>query len=72
MKFYKPNADFYVPDGIGEAAALARTTHIAICAHQDDIEIMAYHGVAECFGQDDVKSSVQRVTHQCLETGPEQ
>jgi LmbE family N-acetylglucosaminyl deacetylase len=53
MKFYKPNADFYVPDGIGEAAALARTTHIAICAHQDDIEIMAYHGVAECFGQDD-------------------
>lgn len=52
MKFYKPNADFYVPDGVDETAALARTTHLAISAHQDDIEIMAYHGVAECFGQD--------------------
>ncbi len=34
-------------------AALARTTHLAIAAHQDDIEIMAYHGIAECFGQSD-------------------
>jgi LmbE family N-acetylglucosaminyl deacetylase len=33
--------------------ALARTTHLCICAHQDDIEIMAYHGVAECFGRSD-------------------
>jgi LmbE family N-acetylglucosaminyl deacetylase len=32
------------------AAALARTTHLCVSAHQDDIEIMAYHGVAECFG----------------------
>src|SRR5579863_439836 len=34
-------------------AALARTTHLCISAHQDDIEIMAYHGVAECFGAAD-------------------
>jgi LmbE family N-acetylglucosaminyl deacetylase len=34
-------------------AALARTTHLAIAAHQDDIEIMAYHGIAECFGRRD-------------------
>lgn len=34
-------------------AALTRTTHLAIAAHQDDIEIMAYHGIAECFGRQD-------------------
>ena len=31
--------------------AVAKTTHMAIGAHQDDIEIMAYHGVLECFGR---------------------
>ena len=33
--------------------ALARTTHLCVAAHQDDIEIMAYHGIAECFGRKD-------------------
>ncbi len=32
---------------------MARTTHLCIAAHQDDIEIMAYHGIAECFGRTD-------------------
>jgi LmbE family N-acetylglucosaminyl deacetylase len=50
MNFHNSSADFFVPDGVEPAAALARTTHICISAHQDDIEIMAYHGVAECFG----------------------
>jgi LmbE family N-acetylglucosaminyl deacetylase len=53
MQFHKPTADFFVPDGIAPDAALARTTHLCISAHQDDIEIMAYHGVAECFGATD-------------------
>src|ERR1035438_8055773 len=53
QQFHKTNTDFFVPDGLDEAAALARTTHMCICAHQDDIEIMAYHGIAECFGQPD-------------------
>jgi LmbE family N-acetylglucosaminyl deacetylase len=53
MNFHNSNADFFVPDGVEPAAALARTTHICISAHQDDIEIMAYHGVAECFGVSD-------------------
>lgn len=39
-----------MPDGSAVAAALARTTHLGIAAHQDDIEIMAYHGIAECHG----------------------
>ena len=51
MQFPSPSADFFVPDGLPPEAALARTTHLAISAHQDDIEIMAYHGIAECFGR---------------------
>ena len=53
MQFHNSNADLFVPDGAAPEAALARTTHLCISAHQDDIEIMAYHGVAECFGQRD-------------------
>ena len=53
MKLNKPNADLYIPDGMEEQGALARTTHLAIAAHQDDIELMAYHGAAECFGRED-------------------
>ena len=30
--------------------ALARTTHLAIGAHSDDLEIMAYHGIVDCYG----------------------
>jgi LmbE family N-acetylglucosaminyl deacetylase len=53
MLFHNPNADAFVPDGVPLAEALARTTHLAVSAHQDDIEIMAYHGIAECFGRKD-------------------
>jgi LmbE family N-acetylglucosaminyl deacetylase len=53
MRFHNSGADVFVPDGLEPMAALGRTTHLCICAHQDDIEIMAYHGIAECFGQED-------------------
>lgn len=43
----------YIPDGTEEKKALARTTHLCIAAHQDDIEFMAYAPIAECFGQKD-------------------
>ncbi len=42
-----------MPDGCPAAEALRRTTHLCLAAHQDDIEIMAYHGIAECFGRKD-------------------
>ncbi len=52
MKFSHPAADIFLPDpGLTPAAALARTTHLCVAAHQDDIEIMAYHGIADCLGQ---------------------
>jgi LmbE family N-acetylglucosaminyl deacetylase len=55
MKFFRPDADVYVPphSRLSPAEALARTTHLCVVAHQDDIEIMAYAGIAECYGRDD-------------------
>ena len=43
----------YIPDGTEEQEAIERTTHLAISAHQDDIEFMAYAPIAECFGKRD-------------------
>ncbi|NMD35617.1 MAG: PIG-L family deacetylase [Planctomycetes bacterium] len=51
MKLSKPTADIFVPDGKELAAALARTTHLGIGAHQDDLEFMAIHGILACFGR---------------------
>jgi len=53
MKLSQPKADIFVPDGSDPAAALARTTHLCVLAHQDDIEINAYPAVAECVGRAD-------------------
>lgn len=43
----------YIPDGTEEQKAIERTTHLAISAHQDDIEFMAYAPIAACFGNQD-------------------
>lgn len=51
MKFSRADADVFVPDGSDPAKALARTTHLCVTAHQDDIEINAYPAVAECYGR---------------------
>lgn len=48
------NAVLYVPDGAAEGEALARTTHLAVSAHQDDIEFMAYAPTVACFGRKDL------------------
>ena len=53
MKFGLQTAQLYIPDGAPEAEALARTTHLAVGAHQDDLEIMAFDGVLACFQQAD-------------------
>ena len=50
MKLNNENATVFFPDGNEE---LGRTTHLAISAHHDDIELMAMHGVLECFGKKD-------------------
>ena len=43
----------FVPDGAEECKAISRTMHLAISAHQDDIEFMAYAPIAGCFGKTD-------------------
>lgn len=53
MPLNNPDADIYVPQGIPLDQALARTTHLCIVAHQDDIEIAAFHGIAACYRQPD-------------------
>jgi LmbE family N-acetylglucosaminyl deacetylase len=49
MKFFKPDASVFIPDGVAGEDAFRRITHLGIGAHQDDLEIMAFHGIQKCF-----------------------
>ncbi len=53
MEFSLETAEIFVPDGLPVEEALARTTHMAVGAHQDDLEIMAFDGILKCFQRDD-------------------
>ena len=52
MNLNNRNASIFIPDDTILDKAINRTTHMTIAAHQDDIEIMAYHGISECFQND--------------------
>lgn len=45
--------DLYIPDQVSVAEAQARSSHLGIGAHPDDLEFMAYHGIATCYEQKD-------------------
>ncbi len=60
MDFQKPEATLFIPDQIDEKIAIQTTTRMAIVAHPDDAEILAYHGIVECF--DNPKESFGCVT----------
>jgi len=49
MTFSRADAEIFVPDGLKTPAALTRVTHLAIGAHHDDLEFMAFHGIISCF-----------------------
>jgi LmbE family N-acetylglucosaminyl deacetylase len=53
MNYHLPTAEIFIPDGLPVDATLARTTHLCIAAHQDDIEIMAAQPILECFQRAD-------------------
>jgi LmbE family N-acetylglucosaminyl deacetylase len=53
MEFHQPAAESFIPDDLLPEQALARTTHLAVSAHQDDIEIMAVEPILRCFQQQD-------------------
>lgn len=62
MQLSSPTAEVFVPDGRPVEEALRRTTHLAVSAHQDDVEIMAFHGILECFGHPELGFSAAVVT----------
>jgi len=53
MQLHNPTSEIFVPDGSPVDEAVARTTHMCVGAHQDDIEIAAGHGILECFARTD-------------------
>ena len=53
MKFHLTTSEVFVPDQMAVEEALMRTTHMAISAHQDDLEIMATQPILYCFQQKD-------------------
>jgi len=53
MTLQNPAAELYIPDSIADGQALPRTTDLCIAAHQDDIEIMAYAPIIQCYGKQD-------------------
>ncbi len=53
MNLHHPNAFIYIPSGELISTALARTTHLSIGAHPDDLEFMSLHGIAACYDKSD-------------------
>jgi LmbE family N-acetylglucosaminyl deacetylase len=53
MQLRNKNAEIFIPDNLAVDEAIKRTTHMAVSAHQDDIEIMACDGIMKCFGRND-------------------
>jgi len=53
MKLVKATVEFYIPDNTPIKEALSRTTHMAIAAHHDYIEIMAYDGILKGFNNNE-------------------
>lgn len=53
MRLTFETAEVFVPDGLPAEDALVRTTHLAVGAHADDVEVMACHGILTCFQRDD-------------------
>lgn len=51
--FLNAKAVLLIPSGKAKEEILPRITHMAIGAHQDDLEIMSYHGIAACYKQAD-------------------
>ena len=53
MKFHQDHTETFIPDNTPLPQALARTSHLCVAAHQDDVEIMAAHAILECYQRQD-------------------
>ncbi len=54
MKLHNATAEVFVPDNKPVDEAMRRVTHLGIGAHQDDLELMAFHGIIACYAKDDL------------------
>jgi LmbE family N-acetylglucosaminyl deacetylase len=52
MKLHNASADIFVPSQLSAERAIARTTHLGIGAHPDDLEVMALDVIALCHDTD--------------------
>jgi LmbE family N-acetylglucosaminyl deacetylase len=53
VKLHRPSAEVFVPDGRPAGIAIERTTHMGVVAHPDDLEIMAWPAIRDCFGHEE-------------------
>jgi len=53
IQLKNPLAEYYFPSGEKNDAQLNRTTHLGIGAHQDDLEMLAIHGILAGYEQPD-------------------
>ena len=63
MKLTNATAEIFVPSGNAPEEALKQTTAMGVVAHQDDMEILAYHGIIEAFENPDKAFSGVVVTN---------
>lgn len=47
------DSSFFIPDAVPQEEALARTTHLGVVAHPDDLEIAAFHGIIQKYKDPD-------------------
>lgn len=52
MREHPACPEIFVPDA--DKYPAMRATHLGIGAHQDDLEFMAFHGIKECHGREDL------------------
>ena len=57
-----PESEIYFPNSPGDDLRLMKTTHLGIGAHQDDLEILAMHGILEAYDDPDYFFSGVTVT----------
>lgn len=49
MNWIDSSIDILIPDDVPLEAALGRTTHLAVGAHPDDLEVFAYEAISTCY-----------------------
>ena len=62
VKLLQPDSQVYFPGGCGNDLRLTKTTHLAVGAHQDDLEIFAIHGILEAYDDPDLHFTGVTVT----------